>query len=447
MKTTSALAVFGISIISASSFAATPIIPPGDGYPGRVEAYAAEPPLKAHLERYGLTAWWFRRDAVDMRKHKIEARKLPVNELPYLLYTPKRGQQPVPLVVYFSGTGEQGTNLVEHFRQTTIFSKTTDPDFQKRHPCYLLAPMTPKDGAWLLLSGLPEQRSPMKDLLCDAIYAAVREAKNPPIDTNRIYLTGLSYGGAVTYSLHNSYPGRFAAGIPVSSLGSVFTLPQTNPGNYWLLYNEETYKSEPAQKRLDDFARAVKERGGDFRSSHFPDKGHDAWSKAWREDIVWDWMFSKTADGNPISQPAKAATPVTRQKRAGMFLDDAICAASKPGRDDGTGPERAADGLEATCYVSAEPMKRGDWWQIEFAEPASGRIIVKSGFRDGNGRSSTARVETSSDGRMWMRHGTFSSASGECRITLRAPIKYLRVLPDSLRGEILVLREVEVASD
>ena len=42
------------------------------------------------------------------------------------------------------GTGEQGKDLVAHFNQTTIFSIITSPSFQKKHPCYLFAPMVPK---------------------------------------------------------------------------------------------------------------------------------------------------------------------------------------------------------------------------------------------------------------------------------------------------------------
>ena len=110
------------------------------------------------------------------------------------------------------------------------------------------------------------------------------------------------------------------------------------------------------------------------------------------------------------------------------------------------GPERAADGLEATCYVSAEPVTRGDWWRIEFATPVSGRIVVKSGNRDGSGRVTSARVETSSDGKSWAQAGRFSRADGECRFEPRTPVKHLRVVSESQADETLVLREVVVSN-
>ncbi len=82
----------------------------------------------------------------------------------------------------------------------------------------------------------------------------------------------------------------------------------------------------------------------------------------------------KYPDGKPVEVAAGAAKPVVPRKSAAVFLQNAVCSASKPGHDGGTGPERATDGLDATCYVSAEPFKRGDWWRIEFADPVEGLI-------------------------------------------------------------------------
>ena len=68
---------------------------PGDGFPGRLEKYDVTPELKRQLERFSLAAGWFRRDksALDMLKpHELEL--LPANEIPYLLFTPKRGAKP-----------------------------------------------------------------------------------------------------------------------------------------------------------------------------------------------------------------------------------------------------------------------------------------------------------------------------------------------------------------
>ena len=421
-----------------------PSVLPGHGYPGKLEPYDETSELKARMERFGLTSGWFRRAPLPPSgEYRFNPKKCPANELPYLLFSPKRGRKPVPMVLYFGGTGEHGTNLVDQFKQTTVFEKVADPDFQKRHPCYIFAPMLPKGGA--IRTGQPAgHASNLADLTSDAMYAVIATLNSPPVDMNRIYVTGLSWGGAAAFEMSCGYPGRFAACVPVSCIQSPGRIPKERPGNYWMLYNETSYQSEWSQSAIRDIEGRVKGGGGDFRQSTFPDTGHDAWSKAWREDGVWEWMFSKTADGKPVGS-GTGPRPTSPKPAAGAFLEDVVCAASKPGMDDGHGPERAADGLDATCYVSGEPMGRGDWWMIEFAEPVKGRITVHSGTRSGEGRLSSGRVEVSRDGRLWSRAGGFSRRTGDCSFVQRSGIKFLRVLPEPAKPETLTLREITVA--
>ena len=417
-------------------------IQPGDGYPGRLVPYAISNDLKRQLDRFNLTAGWFRRNplARGVLEPK-EKQKLIANELPYLLYTPKRGSKPVPMLVYFGGTGEQGTDLMSHFHQTTIFSMVTSPEFQRKHPCYLFAPMVPKDAQ---ISCLKSWSPPMADLVCDAMYAVIKDSKNPRVDTDRLYLTGLSCGGSAAWTFPYGYPGRFAASLPVAGFAGEHSIPDENPGNFWVLYNENEFSSEADKRVLAAVARAVTERGGEFHSSAFPDKGHNAWDKAWREDAVWDWLFSKTAKRPQGSKARGASGTVSPGKRLSVFLEGAVCTASKACVDEGSRPDRAVDGLDATCYVSAGPCKLDDWWQVEFTQPVSGRITVKSGYRNGADCIRSARVETSVNGRRWQPAGRFRRDNGECTFSPRTPLRFLRVVSESQSGEIMVLREVVV---
>ena len=87
---------------------------PGHGYPGRLETYDTTPELRRQMARFDLTAGWFRRDSLPPEaEYYCNPAGCPVNELPYLLFSPTRGRKPVPRVLYFGGTGEHGTNLVD----------------------------------------------------------------------------------------------------------------------------------------------------------------------------------------------------------------------------------------------------------------------------------------------------------------------------------------------
>ncbi len=423
---------------------------PGNGYPGDLISISPSPALKQRLVQYGLSAGRFQRHKLP-EDYWINTNACPCSSLHYLLFSPSGAvDAAVPMVVYFGGSGELGTNLLDQFHQTTVFEKVCDRKFQIRHPCYLFAPMLPKQG--LIQSGWPATPSALSDLICDAIYAIANNNFHPRVDTNRLYLTGLSYGGTVAFELPCQYPGRFAASVPVASIQTPFMIPTNMPGNYWLLHNEAEYGDDASRRVLDELAEAIGNHGGFFRRSSFPDKGHNAWDKAWRENAVWDWMFSFKA-GNSRDMGGRSPQNDTFSQRAiferdsRKILEASICTASIPGQDAATGPERAADGLDETYYAPAHPFGRSDWWKIEFEQPLLGHFYIFSGTRTGKGQIKLGRVEVSTDGRLWMSAAKFSNSSGICDFTQRTAIKALRVVYSGTGRANVIIREIKVVKD
>lgn len=427
-----------VCLLSALSICAsgTNVPEPGFGYPGVLAPYPASTQLKEDMTRFGLSAGWFRRNKLPASYTSLQMPQ--VNELPYLLYVPKRSAAPVPMVVYFGGTGEQGTDLTAHFRQTVLFERLTAPEFQKRHPCFIFAPMLPK-GA-VIRAALPGERSMMADLVCDAMYAVIASQSAPRVDTNRLYVTGLSWGGVAAFELPCSFPGRFAASVPISCIQSPMRIPAENPGNYWMLYNENSYRSEWSQSAIREIARLVKNAHGDFRVSTFPDTGHDAWRKAWCEDAVWEWVFSKGVK-SPVNHAVR-----TSIKNDTMFsvLQRARCRASIPAKDGAHGLDKMLDGLDATYYMSESDAKRGDWIEIEFDTPLSGRLLVYSGLKDGTGLLAQGIVEASANGKFWNRVGMFSGKDGVARAELRTPARFVRMTCTGTKPQPFVIRKVVI---
>jgi hypothetical protein len=287
------------------------------------------------------------------------------------------------------------------------------------------------------------------------LYAAI-DAASVPVDTHRLYVTGFSYGGNMAFDFPCVYPGRFAASVPVASLQRIGMIPETNPGRYWVLYNEGDFQRYNGDARVAELRDLVVARGGEFRIGSFPADGHNAWDAAWREDRVWDWMFSKTADGRPVrdgrvvarrpemAAPTTAnATPVDAPVTP-TAPQRPVCGASRPGQDAKTGPERGADGLDGTWYASGTPMEgnRRDWWTVAYPTPVTGRITVTTGDKTGKGKLSKGDVEVSLDGERWTRVRSFSD--GVCSFAQKRPIRHLRVMPLPKTPEVLVIREVTV---
>ena len=117
---------------------------------------------------------------------------------------------------------------------------------------------------------------------------------------------------------------------------------------------------------------------------------------------------------------------------------------SKPARDAKTGPERALDGLDGTAYISGAPVVAGDWLQVEWSAPVTGKIEVRTGLADGTLRLSKGRVEVSGNGKLWTRAGSVSQKTGVCVFQQRTPIRFLRLLPEPRVPETLAVREIAV---
>ena len=382
----------------------------------------------------------------DMARYSLKAygNRDATNVVKGLLFTPKPvGMNALPMIVYIPGNGEIG-DVARQFRQRAIFDRVTSAEFQEKYPCFLLA-LTPPASATTILGGMPGHPTGLQKALRDFVLDICRMQAKPKVDLNRLYITGFSYGGMGAYALAQHFPGTFAASVPIAALPP---LPEYfdkgHPGNWWHFHNEGDYSRHGIDvQQIEEFAKLVNGAGGDFRVGTFPAEGHDAWTKGWHEDAVWDWMFSKSLKGSvkQLTKKGRNSEPVP------LSLSSAVCTASVPGTDDGHGPERVADGLDATWYESATPFGRDDWWRADLGEPVRGRFTVVSGDGSGVRTAKGACVESSVDGRNWTRAGPFSVKNGVCTFVSRREIRYLRVKSTAAKPQTICLRRLKVIRD
>src|SRR6516165_3195281 len=126
--------------------------------------------------------------------------------LPYRLLKPdgydRDGKDRYPLVVFLHGMGERGTdNTKQLIHGIKDFAKDST---RKKHPCFLAVPQCPSDKTWSALRDtkvnptFAENPTEPAALVLDLIEALCKEYR---VDTDRIYLTGLSMGGYGTWDL------------------------------------------------------------------------------------------------------------------------------------------------------------------------------------------------------------------------------------------------------
>lgn len=437
---------------------------PGFGYPGRIITPALPAETQASFARFGMRVGVFQRAALDPARHAVPPEICP-DRLTFAYFAPTETDRTCPLLLFIPGTGEQGADPAVLLRHAGLYAKILGRGFQKKHPCHLFVPLIPKRmQARSFQPGVPH---PLAALICDALFAAAGQAR-PPVDRNRLYVTGFSFGGNMAFDFCCAFPGRFAASVPIAALQRREMIPATQPGRYWLLYNEGDFRRYRGDARVLALQERVIARGGEFHVGCYPEEGHNAWSAAWQEDRVWDWLFSKTADGRPVGGIVQraAVTPLKPQAReappvapepAGRPPSEApgepdpvpvvprpLCSASLPGRDAKSGAPMGADGLDGTCYVSSGEVsfRRLDWWMITYPAPVQGRVTILTGDRSGADALEKGEVEVSISGEQWTR--VRSIRDGACTFNRREPFRFLRVVPRSRTPQPLVIREVVI---
>lgn len=124
----------------------------------------------------------------------------------YLSYTPKDYNTDTlktwPLIIYLHGGSDRGNNLKKLYNQSI-----PDQIYRGREFSFIvISPQCPEHIRW------------STDNWFENFYTEIKAKYR--IDTNRIYLTGMSLGGSGTWYLASKYPEIFAAIAPMSGFTS-----------------------------------------------------------------------------------------------------------------------------------------------------------------------------------------------------------------------------------
>lgn len=210
-------------------------------------------------------------------KGKFEVEVKQVKQLGFLLSTTQDKKGKKPLIVFLHGSGEKGTD--------TEKLKVHGPlKYIKNNPldAYILAPQCPENDYWD----------------AEALYRLILkiQKENPDIDTNRIYLTGLSMGGWGAWNLAIAHPEMFAALVPIC--GFVDRVPMI-----------ENCKIAAIPTRifhglLDDvvsvdYAIAIYKKlkncpDAKVALTIFDDANHDSWTRVYDHPEIYQWMMGQT---------------------------------------------------------------------------------------------------------------------------------------------------------
>lgn len=214
--------------------------------------------------------------------------------LKYRLGTVGAGEK-LPLLVFLHGAGERGDDNVAQIKHGV--KDLVAWCEEEKQGCHILVPQCPRDGWWSNTDGnfkAPEGIT-MKAkpawtmaLVFDVLDGLVAKGG---VDTDRIYITGLSMGGYGTFDGVCRRPEFFAAAMPVCGGGDPKQAGKIKDLPMWVFHGGKDKVVPPEMSRA--MVDAVKAAGGTPKYREYPEAGHDSWSATYSDPEVWTWLFGQ----------------------------------------------------------------------------------------------------------------------------------------------------------
>lgn len=216
-----------------------------------------------------------------MKSESLTIQVQTTSELSYLLYLPDDYEQlgdNFPLLLFLHGKGERGDdlNLVKRWS----IPRKLESGFNL--PFIVIAPQCPLQTKW-------EYHFTSLKYLVDTIVAEYK------VDTTRIYCTGLSMGGAGTWSLATAYPDLFAAILPIcgrerNELNYPERLQHITHLPVWHFHGDaDAVVPLSSARYLIDHLR---DYGGNPKLTVYEGVDHNSWTRTYNNPEIYDWLLS-----------------------------------------------------------------------------------------------------------------------------------------------------------
>jgi predicted peptidase len=217
-----------------------------------------------------------------MAKH-FQFKKTTNVTVDYLLHLPPdyaaHEEKRWPLILFLHGAGERGSDVQKVAVHGPVKYVSAHPDL----PFIIVSPQCPEHQIWskeVLLA------------LLDEIMA------NYAVDTNRVYLTGLSMGGYGTWDLGTTCPGKFAALVPICGGGELISVlmssrdegPALKSLGVWAFHGgkDPVVPMQESQRMVDTLKKIGAQ---DVKLTIYPEAQHDSWTETYNNPELYEWLL------------------------------------------------------------------------------------------------------------------------------------------------------------
>jgi poly(3-hydroxybutyrate) depolymerase len=226
-------------------------------------------------------------------------------QLPYRLFLPPKYNPATnyPLVLFWHGAGEVGTDNVGQMKDNGQFAFLSASNMAK-YPCFYLAPQIPYS-----LSYCGQYDTFLK---CATNLLSDLEGQFA-IDPDRVYVTGLSMGGFLSWIMVARHPELLAAAVPMSAGWACSSVQDAPPLSLRVpIWNfHATNDGTIAVSWSDNGVAGLRSAGANILYTRYQSGGHGIWPTAYRTPVLVDWLMAQRRGATPTNQPLLSITHPT----------------------------------------------------------------------------------------------------------------------------------------
>lgn len=215
--------------------------------------------------------------------------------LEYGLFVPENydSLKSYPLVMYLHGWSNN----------YTVYLNFYNVDIQRNNPCFVFTPKTPVEwGDWSGWSWEGTDFSGLSVPTQTAIHVLDSLSTIYSIDTNRLYVYGISMGGEGVFDLLHKMPDKFAAGISICGGGFAHWAENIANTPFWMFHGSADEINPPdITERV--YKKLVEIGATKMRYTNYPGYGHAIWDEAQAEPSFYDWMFTFSKNNTTCGPP------------------------------------------------------------------------------------------------------------------------------------------------
>ena len=218
--------------------------------------------------------------------------------LPYQIMYPENYDESkqYPLVVFLHGAGERGN---DNQKQLTHGKQFLIDNLQSVYPAIVIAPQCPADSYWAnvvrhqiddkmtLTFGLSDGITEPMSTLIALVQNWLTSGK---VDSNQVYVGGLSMGGMGTLELLWRLPDTFSAAFPICGGADLSKLPLYAHNTAVWVFHGSADSVVPVENSRNIYKR-LKELGCDAEYTEYEGVNHNSWDNAFREKGLASWLF------------------------------------------------------------------------------------------------------------------------------------------------------------